>query len=80
MLIDQIIAALLMKPHGFTIDSRKIDELTNIVISAKDGTQIIVDNGASSFIPFASWLIENDTISFWENYNIEVLIHLVVTA
>ena len=65
---------------GIIVDSRKIDELTNIVLSAKDGTQIIVDNGASSFIPFASWFIENDTISFWENHNVDVLIHSIVTG
>lgn len=65
---------------GIIIDSRKIDELTNIVLSEEEGTQIIVDNGASSFIPFASWLIENNTISFWRNNNINVLIHSVVTG
>lgn len=65
---------------GIGIDSRKIDELTDIVMSADDDTHIVVDNGSATFVPFSAWMIENDTLSIWQKNNVDMLIHSVVTG
>ena len=65
---------------GIGIDSRKIDELSSIVMTADEDTQIVVDNGSATFVPFTSWLIENDTLSIWKERGIDMFIHTVVTG
>jgi cellulose biosynthesis protein BcsQ len=64
--------------EGSKINERKFDDLIETLIK-KDGI-FIVDNGASSFVPLSSYLIENDVIQVLKEAKREVFIHCVITG
>lgn len=55
------------------------DDLVELLIQHKDH-DIIIDNGASGFIPLTRYLIENEVLSLLTEQGIEVCIHTVVTG
>ena len=63
-----------------TIDSGKFDEITATIDKADDNTHIIIDNGASGFVPFLGYLLENETVDYWKNIGIDVIFHTIVTG
>jgi hypothetical protein len=60
------------------INERNFDALIG-QITSKQGV-FIVDNGASSFIPLSSYLLENEAIRLLQDAGCEVYIHVVVTG
>ncbi len=64
--------------QGSTIDPRQFDELMEILLDAKD--DVVVDTGASTFLPLASYLEETDAISVLMDAGKQVLLHIVVTG
>ena len=62
------------------VNARGFDELIEIVMSAEDDSVFVIDNGASSFIPLVSWLVENDVINFLKEADVEVIFHSVITG
>ena len=65
---------------GDQIDQRKFDQLVDIIDKEDDDKQIIIDNGASSFIPLCSWMIENNTYELMQKMGCQVFFHSVVTG
>lgn len=66
--------------EGDDINPRAFDQLVDQVMGAEENSTFIVDNGASCFVPLCSWLIENKAIEFFEENNIELVIHSVLTG
>lgn len=70
--------------NGDDIDPRRFDILIEKIIgidSVHDAnTHVIVDSGASSFVPFGSYLIENKVIDLLEDLGHTVLLHTVITG
>jgi hypothetical protein len=64
--------------QGSTIDPRQFDDLMEILLNAKD--DVVVDTGASTFLPLASYLEETDAISVLMDAGKQVLLHIVVTG
>lgn len=63
---------------GDDIDRRKFDQLIEeIMVSQGD---VVVDNGAATFVPLSSYLKENQTVDFLEEAGMRVLIHTVFTG
>jgi len=62
--------------NGSAIDDRKFDNLVEELM-AYEG-QIVIDNGASTFIPLSSYLIENDVISMLAESGRDVHVHCVI--
>ena len=58
----------------------KFDEIISIVINSDKNTDIIVDNGASSFIPFVSYIIDNGIPELLEDMGHTLKIHTVVVG
>ena len=67
----------LMKGHQ--IHQRQFDALMELIVSQGDG-DIVIDNGASSFLPLSAYLVENDAISVLQSMGHEVILHSVVTG
>ena len=65
---------------GDNINARRFDEVLEIIFSASEEQQIVVDNGASSFIPLMSYLKENDAISLIQSNGHKVFLHTVITG
>lgn len=64
--------------NGDSIDSRKFDEMVELIAS-HDG-DVVVDSGASTFIPLTSYIIEGDVAEIFEGLGFELVIHTVVTG
>lgn len=62
------------------INSRKFDEVLEIVMNAGPEEHIVIDNGASSFIPLMSYLKENDAVSLIQENGHDVFLHTVITG
>jgi len=70
--------------NGDDIDPRRFDILIENIIGTgsehNENTHIIVDSGASSFVPFGSYLIENKVTDLLEDLGHTVLLHTVITG
>lgn len=66
---------------GTKINERNFDGLMEkILTNETDDLQIIIDNGASSFVPLSSYLVENGAIEMLADMGHEVIIHTVITG
>jgi ASC-1-like (ASCH) protein len=60
------------------INTRSFDDLVELVANHED--DVVIDNGASTFIPFSSYIHENKVIDFFKSVNKNVMIHTVLTG
>ncbi len=63
---------------GADIDRRRFDQLIEAVLSGSE--DVVVDNGAATFVPLSSYLKENQTVDFLEEAGMRVLMHTVFTG
>ena len=61
------------------IDQGKFDALVEL-IAANNGNDVVVDNGAASFIPLCHYLTSNKLAELLNNMGHELVIHTVVTG
>ncbi len=64
--------------RGDDIDRRRFDQLIEEIMAAPG--DVVVDNGAATFVPLSAYLKENQTIDFLEESGMRVLIHTVFTG
>jgi CO dehydrogenase maturation factor len=69
----------LLAKDSTNIDQSKFDKLIELILE-HDGYEIIVDNGASSFIPLSSYLIENDVIHILHDNGVRIVIHVIISG
>ena len=62
------------------IDARKFDALLEALVTAPEGSHVIVDNGASSFIALGAYLQENDVLSLLADAGHTVFFHSIITG
>lgn len=60
------------------INERGFDDMIEMIIKSK--SSFVIDNGASSFIPLISYMIDNHVIEFLKQKSFNVVIHTVVTG
>jgi|CXWL01.1.fsa_nt_gi anion-transporting ArsA/GET3 family ATPase len=63
---------------GDVINARKFDDLIELIASSK--TDIIIDNGASTFIALSHYLISNHIASMLKELGHTLVIHTVITG
>lgn len=63
---------------GDEINSRNFDELVEWI--AETQCDVIVDNGASSFVPLCSYLISNQVPALLLDMNHELIVHVAITG
>lgn len=63
---------------GKKVDTRALDQLTERLADAD--ANVVVDNGASSFVPVSQYLIENDVARILEEAGRQVVVHTVITG
>ena len=64
--------------RGDDIDRRRFDQLIEDILTTPG--DVVVDNGAASFVPLSAYLKENQTVNFLEESGLRVLIHTVFTG
>ena len=76
------ITALAAKPvelfDGELVNSLELDRLVNDWVAAEG--DVIVDNGAASFVPMSRYLIENEVSAVLAEHGMEMVIHTVITG
>lgn len=63
---------------GKKVDTRALDQFTERL--ADVDANVVVDNGASSFVPVSQYLIENDVAGILEEAGRRVVVHTVITG
>ena len=78
----QTIPALNAKPvellAGDQLNVKGVDRLVESILSAK--SDIVVDNGAASFLPLSRYLVENDIPAVLSQHGAGMVLHTVVTG
>jgi hypothetical protein len=64
--------------EGDEINSRRFDDLVELIASCEQ--DVIIDNGASSFVPLSHYLISNQVPALLSELGHELLVHTVVTG
>jgi len=64
--------------EGDEINTRNFDQLIEKIASSND--DVIIDNGAATFVPLAHYLITNDIAQLLESLGHKLIIHTVVTG
>ena len=64
--------------EGDEINSRNFDILIDLIAKAED--DVIIDNGATTFVPLSHYLISNEVPALLANMGHELVIHTVVTG
>jgi hypothetical protein len=62
------------------VDARKFDSIIDSILDAAPDQHLIIDNGASSFIPLLSYLKENNAFDILLDNGHTVFLHTVITA
>ena len=63
---------------GDEINTRNFDTLIEIIASTKN--DVIIDNGASSFVPLCHYLISNQVPALLKEMGHELVVHTVITG
>ena len=63
---------------GDEINTRNFDALIEIIASAED--DVIIDNGASSFVPLSHYLLSNQVPALLKELGHELVVHTVITG
>jgi hypothetical protein len=64
--------------EGDEIDPRKFDDLIESISKSK--TDVVIDNGASTFVALAHYLISNQIPALLKKSGIELIVHTVITG
>jgi hypothetical protein len=63
---------------GDEINSRNFDALVDLMAPSED--DVIIDNGASSFVPLSHYLISNQVPALLQEMGHELIVHTVITG
>ncbi|NDV28786.1 conjugal transfer protein TraL [Desulfovibrio sp. JC010] len=62
------------------IDPRRFDKLVELMLALPDDAEMVIDNGAATFVPLASYLSENEVFEMLDETGIEINLHTVITG
>jgi hypothetical protein len=65
---------------GDDIDPRRFDRLMESIFDLGEDAHVVVDNGASSFVPLGFYLLENEALPLLQDRGHTVMLHSVVTG
>lgn len=64
--------------QGNQINTRRFDEMMELLVSSD--TSVVVDNGAASFLPLTSYMLENGVADLLAASGRQLVVHTVVTG
>lgn len=65
---------------GDDVDPRQFDRLIETILDLPEETQLVIDNGAATFLPFCSYLAENAAFDLLKTEGHTIRVHSVVTG
>ena len=63
---------------GDEINSRNFDSLVELIAPSTD--DVVIDNGASSFVPLSHYLVTNQVPALLQEMGHELVVHTVITG
>lgn len=72
-------AKILPLLKGAQVDRRAFDTLMEEILTAKDTTYVI-DSGTTTFLPLASYIVENSIYELFADAGIDAVTHCVITG
>lgn len=60
------------------INTRNLDTLIDLIASTK--TDVVIDNGAATFVPLAHYIISNQIADLLESFGHQLIVHTVITS
>ena len=58
------------------VNARKFDEMMELILESE--TNVVIDNGASSFIPLLAYFIENNVFEIFRDCDADILFHTII--
>lgn len=68
----------LLEPGSSVVVERKFDGMVETIAQAD--SNYVIDNGATSFLPFTNYMLENDVIPVLSDAGVKVVIHTIITG
>jgi len=65
---------------GSQINERAFDSMMEILLDNPGNHEIVIDNGASAFIPLSSYLLENHALEILAEHGHVVTVHTIITG
>ncbi len=65
---------------GDDVNPRQFDRLIETILELPEETQLVIDNGAATFLPFCSYLAENAAFELLKGEGQTIKIHSVITG
>ncbi|NDV28122.1 P-loop NTPase [Desulfovibrio sp. JC010] len=62
------------------IDPRRFDKLVELMLALPDEADMVIDNGAATFVPLASYLDGNQVFQMLAESEIQINLHTVITG
>lgn len=62
------------------IDPLRFDEIIEKISEVEEDANVVIDNGASSFIAFSSFILENDVASLLSEMGNNLYVHTIITG
>ncbi|WP_432737286.1 P-loop NTPase [Maridesulfovibrio sp. FT414] len=66
--------------NGDDIDPRRFDTLVELMLALPDETEMVIDNGAATFVPLASYLADNEVFQMLDETGHQINLHTVITG
>ncbi|NDV26931.1 P-loop NTPase [Desulfovibrio sp. JC010] len=66
--------------NGDDIDPRRFDTLVELMMALPDEAEMVIDNGAATFVPLASYLADNEVFPMLAEAGHQINLHTVVTG
>ena len=65
---------------GNEIDPRKFDELVELIVTAEPDRHVVVDNGATSFLPLGNYMLNHEVPRILQSEGHTVYFHCVIAG
>ena len=66
--------------NGDDIDPRRFDTLVEMMMALPDESEMVIDNGAATFVPLASYLADNNVFELLLESGHTINLHTVITG
>lgn len=66
--------------RGKSVDAGRFDSLMNDIVELPPDMHVVIDNGASSFLPLCSYIHDNNCMEILREENHKIYLHTIITG
>lgn len=72
--------ANLMDSQNVEVNARKFDDIMEFIMNECSETTVVIDSGASVFLPFTAYLKENEALELLAANGFSIFLHTIITG